>query len=147
MTKRGLVVFAVLLVSLLLPAAPVHAARLTKCDLRYTLREWSIFYKVSHGDGVITCDNGQRATVHLSARGGGLTAGKAEVRDGHGEFSPVSDIHELFGSYVSAEAHAGAVKSADAMVVTKGEVTLGLTGKGTGWSLGVAFSKFSIYPE
>jgi hypothetical protein len=147
MTKRGLALYAVLLMALLLPAVPAHAAKQTKCDMRYTLREWSIFYKVAHGDGVITCDNGQRAEVHLRARGGGLTAGKAEVRDGHGEFSPVSDIHELFGNYAAASAEAGAVKSAGAAVVTKGEVTLGLTGKGTGWQLGISFSKFSISPE
>jgi len=147
MTKRGFALYVVVLMALLLPAAPAPAAKLTKCDMRYTLREWSIFYKVAHGNGVITCDNGQRAEVYLRARGGGLTAGKAEVREGHGEFSPVSDIHEAFGSYASAEAHAGAVKSADAMLLTKGEVTLGLTGKGTGWQLGVSFSKFSIYPD
>lgn len=147
MTRRGLAFSAVLLLALLSPAAPAGAARLTKCDMRYTLREWSIFYKVAHGDGVITCDNGQRAAVYLRAKGGGLTAGKSEVREGHGEFSQVSDIRELFGNYAEAGAHAGAVKSADAMVLTKGEVTLGLTGKGTGWQLGISFSKFTIAPE
>ena len=125
----------------------MHAAGLTKCEMTYTLREWSIFYKEAHGDGVITCDNGQRAEVHLLARGGGLTAGKAEVRDGKGKFSEVSDIRELFGKYAAAQADAGAVKSAEATVVTKGEITLGLTGKGTGWQLGIRFSKFTISPE
>src|SRR5436190_14043293 len=34
--------------------------------------------------GMIHCDNGQKATVRLSVRGGGLTAGKTEIRDGMG---------------------------------------------------------------
>ena len=75
---------------------------------------------------------------------GGLSAGKGEIRDGKGTFSEVSDIKELFGTYAAAEASAGVVKNAAASVVTKGEVTLGLEGKGTGWELGIAFGKVTI---
>ena len=49
----------------------------TACTMKYNLRGWSAFYKTASGAGTIRCDNGQRATVRLSARGGGLTAGKA----------------------------------------------------------------------
>ncbi|HEV3077043.1 MAG TPA: hypothetical protein VHB47_21650 [Thermoanaerobaculia bacterium] len=124
-------------------AAPAAGAT-TKCTMKFTLKEWSVFYKRADGQGTITCDNGQTAPVRITARGGGLTAGKGEIRDGKGTFSEVSEMSELFGTYVSAEASAGAVKNAAASVVTKGEITLGLEGKGTGWELGVSFGKFII---
>ena len=129
---------------LLVAVAAPAAAATTKCTMSFTLKEWSVFYKRADGAGTITCDNGQTAAVRLTARGGGLTAGKGEIRDGKGTFSDVADIKELFGTYVAAEASAGAVKNAAASVVTKGEITLGLQGKGTGWELGVSFGKFII---
>jgi hypothetical protein len=130
--------------SLLVAVAAPAASATTKCTMKYSLKEWSAFYKRADGGGTISCDNGQTANVRITARGGGLTAGKGEIRDGKGTFSDVADIKELFGTYVAAEASAGAVKNAGAAVVTKGEVTLGLEGKGTGWELGVAFGKFTI---
>ena len=116
----------------------------TKCRLRFNLSSWSVFYKRGKGDGTITCDNGQSAKVKIEARGGGLTAGKSKIREGKGQFSEVEDISEVFGSYAQARATAGAVKSAEATAMTKGEVSLALAGKGTGWELGVSFGKFSI---
>jgi hypothetical protein len=56
----------------------------------------------------------------------------------------VRDIREVLGSYATAEAHAGAVRSSKAQVMTKGEVSLALAGTGRGWDLGVAFGKFVI---
>ncbi len=116
----------------------------TVCNMDYTLKGWSAFYKTSSGSGTITCENGQTAKVKLSAKGGGLTAGKSEVREGHGKFSEVADIKELFGTYANAAAAAGAVKSSEAQALTKGEVSLALAGKGTGVELGVSFGKFTI---
>ncbi len=49
-----------------------------------------------------------------------------------------------FGTYVAAEAHAGAVKSSGAQVMTKGEVSLALSGTGRGFDLGVAFGAMTI---
>jgi hypothetical protein len=145
MNLRRLAIGFAMVGSLVGIAAPASAAA-TKCTMRYKLKEWSVFYKKADGKGRITCDNGQTAEVKLEARGGGLSAGKGEIRDGKGTFSDVSDISELFGEYAHAEASAGAVKNAEASVVTKGEVTLGLEGKGTGWELGIAFGKFRIIP-
>lgn len=143
--KRCMVLgFSALLLSLIAVAPAGAAGTTTVCRMDYTLKGWSAFYKTSHGSGTITCDNGQTAKVKISATGGGLTAGKSEIRDGHGKFSEVADIRELFGSYVSATAAAGAVKSAEAQALTKGEVSLALTGKGTGVELGVSFGKFTI---
>ncbi|HTB65389.1 MAG TPA: hypothetical protein VK727_04125 [Steroidobacteraceae bacterium] len=113
------------------------------CTLTFQTKTWSIIYKSASGFGTIHCSNGQSLRVKLSAKGGGLTAGKSE-ESGHGEFSPVGHIDDLLGAYAAAQAHAGAVNSVQAQVVTKGEVSLALTGKGHGWSLGVDLSELKI---
>ncbi|MGH8175190.1 MAG: hypothetical protein ACREV5_02870 [Steroidobacter sp.] len=125
-------------------ATPVHAAANVDCTLSFTMKGWSAFYKTASGSGTIKCSNGQSMNVKLDAKGGGLTVGKSTIENGKGEFSAVEGINELLGSYVSAEAHAGAVKSAKAQVMTKGEVSLALSGTGRGWDLGVAFGKLTI---
>ena len=114
------------------------------CKLKFTLSGWSAFYKRADGTGTITCNNGQSIAVKLQARGGGLSFGKSTIRDGTGEFSGVQSMDELLGTYATAEAHAGAVKSSKAQVMTKGEVSLALAGTGEGWDLGIAFGKFVI---
>lgn len=143
--KRCMVLGLSALVLALIAAAPTGAtAETTVCRMDYTLKGWSAFYKTSRGSGTITCDNGQTATAKISAKGGGLTAGKSQVRDGHGKFSEVGDIRELFGSYAVATAAAGAVQSSEVQALTKGEVSLALAGTGTGVELGVSFGKFKI---
>ena len=116
----------------------------TKCTMQYSLAGWSVVYSTARGNGTITCDNGQSAQVSLRAKGGGLTAGKSRISDGRGTFSEVADISELFGSYASAQAHAGMGDSSSAQVVTKGTVSLALSGTGKGIDLGVAFGEFVI---
>src|SRR5262245_47948851 len=120
-----------------------HAADVG-CKLAFTMSGWSAFYKRADGTGTVTCNNGQTLAVKLAARGGGLSAGKSTIRNGVGEFSGVQSINDVLGSYASAEAHAGAVKSAQGQVVTKGEISLALSGTGDGWDLGIAFGKFTI---
>ena len=115
-----------------------------KCSMTFDLAGWSAFYKTAKGDGSITCDNGQAATVRIKVKGGGLTFGKSKTVDGKGIFSEVADIAELFGSFVSASAHAGAGHSAEAQALTKGEVSLALRGTGSGVDIGVDFGKFTI---
>ena len=107
---------------------------------------WSALYVTAKGSGTVTCSNGQRMRVGLRTRGGGLTAGKSTIDDGHGEFTGVHDIHDVLGAYAAGEAHAGAVKSSQGAVLTKGEVSLALAGTGRGWDLGVDFAKFVISP-
>ncbi len=116
----------------------------TKCTMNYTMKSWSVFYKSGKGSGTIRCDNGQKARVKLRAQGGGLTFGKRKTVNGHGTFLKASNIRELYGSYANAEAHAGAGNSANAQVLTKGEVSLTLTGTGRGVDLGFDFGKFTI---
>jgi len=133
-----------LLFSLIAVAPAGAVAETTLCRMDYTLKGWSIFYKTSRGSAKITCDNGQTANAKISAKGGGLTAGKSQIRDGYGKFSEVADIQELFGTYAMATAAAGAVKSSEAQALTKGEVSLALAGNGTGVELGVSFGKLTL---
>jgi hypothetical protein len=114
------------------------------CRMKFSMSGWSAFYKRASGTGTVTCNNGQSANVVLEARGGGLTAGKSSIENGTGEFSNVKNIDEIFGKYVNAEAHAGAVKSSGAQALTKGEVSLALAGTGRGWDLGISFGRFTI---
>lgn len=137
-------ILAVLVVSAAGVSTTPAASPDVKCHLTFTMKGWSAFYKTSSGSGTVKCSNGQSRGVKLTAKGGGLTVGKSTIEDGHGEFSAVTGIEELLGSYVSAEAHAGAVKSSQAQVMTKGEVSLALSGTGRGWDLGIAFGKLTI---
>lgn len=121
-----------------------HAAGDIDCTLSFNLSGWSAFYKTAKGTGTIRCSNGASLPVRISAKGGGLTFGKSTIEDGKGEFSGVAGIGQTLGTYVAAEAHAGAVKSTKAQVMTKGEVSLALAGTGKGWDLGVAFGNFVI---
>lgn len=119
-------------------------ARETKCHMTFSLSGWSLFYKTSTGTGKVRCENGQTMNVKLRTKGGGITFGKTSVQNGIGAFTGVNEISDILGHYGTAEAHAGADKSATAQVVTKGNVSLALTGKGKGWNLGVAFGAFII---
>jgi len=128
----------------LLPGAPAHAGELS-CKMSFQLSGWSVFYKTASGSGTVRCSNGQTLHVKLRAKGGGLTFGKTKITDGIGKFSGISDVRDVLGHYANAEAHAGAQdKAAEAQVLTKGNVSLALSGKGSGWNLGVAFGAFII---
>ena len=120
-----------------------HAAGID-CEMTFSLKGWSAFYKTAKGEGMITCDNGTSFPITIETKGGGITFGKSEIKNGKGKFSEVSSTNDLFGSYAHAEAHAGAVKSSAAQALTKGEVSLALSGTGEGWDLGVDFGKFTI---
>ncbi len=130
--------------TVLLFAVPSAQAAQIDCELRFSMSGWSAFYKHSTGTGTVTCDNGQSMKVNISAKGGGLTFGKSRIDNGIGKFTEVYAIEDIIGGYATAEAHAGANKSASARVVTKGPISLALSGKGRGWDLGVAFGNFII---
>jgi hypothetical protein len=121
-----------------------ESAKLLKCEMTFNLKGWSAFYKTSQGEGTIHCDNGQTAKVKIKATGGGITFGKSEITGGTGKFTGAKNIDELLGSYAQSEAHAGAGKSADAQALTKGEISLALSGKGRGVDIGFDFGKFTI---
>ena len=133
----------VLALGLALTALPAAAQNMTY-KLTFSSSSWSIFYKTTSGTGVVTCSNGQRLPVRITAKGGGLTVGKSKNTNGFGEFAEVKNIRDVLGSYAAAEAHAGTIRSANAQAMTNGKVSLALAGKGEGWDLGVAFSKFTL---
>lgn len=130
--------------SLLLASSAAMAKGNVDCNLRFDMKGWSLLYKTASGSGTITCDNGQKMNVLVSAKGGGLSVGKQTIEGGTGDFSDVSDIKETLGNYASAEAHAGAAKSGTAQVLSKGDVQLKLAGAGKGWDVGITFGNFAI---
>jgi hypothetical protein len=129
----------------ILPTSNAQAAEATvKCDMTFTLSGWSLIYKHAEGQGVVSCSNGQHANVKITIVGGGLTAGKYHIDDGKGEISNVHSIADVYGDYAQAGAEAGVVKSAQAQVMTKGPVSLAITGTGQGVNLGISAGKFTI---
>ena len=144
--KNIVLVFVIILQFFI--TATVFAADKTKtpanCHMDFNLKGWSVFYKTAEGSGKVTCSNGQSANVKISVTGGGLSFGKMDILDGKGTFSEVLNIDEIFGEYVAAEAHAGAVKSAQASVYTKGEISLAMTGSGRGFNIGIDFGALEI---
>lgn len=121
-----------------------HAADMVKCQMKFSLKGWSVFYRSATGHGTVTCGNGQTAPVVLRAKGGGLTAGKINIIDGNADISDVTDIDQVFGKYAAAEAGAGAGEARQAQVVTKGPVSIAFTGKGQGIGAGFSFGEFII---
>jgi hypothetical protein len=134
------------LVSLAPGASAAHDsnAGAMDCNMTFTLSGWSAIYKTATGSGTVTCDNGRSMPVTLSAEGGGLSFGKYKLEDGHGAFTDVTNIDQVLGTYARATAHAGAAKSAHASAMTKGDISLAISGHGTGWNIGVGFSGFTI---
>lgn len=101
MAKTALLLSAALVAAF--AAAPASAAGNIDCKLSFDLAGWSVFYKTASGNGTVTCDNGQRLAVRISAKGGGLTFGKSRIENGTGEFSGVHDIRDVLGTYATAE--------------------------------------------
>jgi len=144
---KKLIIFGVLtmLCGFSAPAvAQEKAAAAVDCKMKFNLKGWSVFYKTADGSGRVICSNGEKANVKINVTGGGLTFGKMDIRDGNGTFSEVIHINEIFGPYVAAEVHAGAVKSAQASVYTKGEISLAMTGSGRGINIGIDLGKLEI---
>ncbi len=133
----------VLAIAGLLPTTAARASDIS-CKMTFQMSGWSVFYKTAKGSGTVSCSNGQSLHVKLRTKGGGLTFGKTKINHGVGKFTGISNVRDVLGHYANAEAHAGAQRSAEAQVLTKGNVSLALSGKGEGWNLGVAFGAFII---
>lgn len=135
----------VALVSVLAVCLGGEAVAKMKCSMEFQLKSWSAFYKSGKGSGDVTCENGKKAKVSIRTKGGGITFGKNNII-GHGEFKNVERIQDIYGSYASAGAHAGAVKSASAQGLSKDDIDLDISGTGTGVDLGFDFGSFKISP-
>lgn len=117
------------------------------CKMKFSLSGWSAIVKRAKGAGVVTCDNGQSKKVKISVWGGGATFGKSKITDGSGSFSGVKEMKDVFGSYATSEAHGGVVASGTAQALTKGPVSLALSGTGKGVDIGIDFGRFKISPK
>ena len=114
------------------------------CDMRFNMTGWSAIYKHAEGSGMISCNDGRSYPVNIVAKGGGLTVGKYKIEGGKAKFSDVSTPADLFGDYAQGEANAAVVKGGTAQVLTKGTVSMALSGSGPGVDLGISFGKFTI---
>lgn len=137
-------VMATLIAAVLAVSCPAAEASVS-CKMNFRLSGWSIVYKQYNGTGAVRCSNGQQAQVRLESKGGGFTIGISEI-EGTGVFSEVKDIREIYGLYATLEGHAGVVKSASGQVLTKGIISLALSGEGRGFDIGVAIGGLRISP-
>ena len=115
-----------------------------ECKLSYNLSGWSLIYKHTTGTGVVKCNYGKSMPVRVTAKAVGLTAGKWHIDNGQGKFTDVHNIHEVLGAYAQASANAGLAKSGEAQVLSKGDISLALSGAGEGINLGVDIGQFKI---
>jgi len=124
---------------------PVQAAGADlDCKLHFSLTGWSAIYKHAEGHGTVSCADGTNMPVTIEAKGAGLTVGKSHIDDGHGRFTDVHAIDEVLGRYIQGEAHAGVVKSGTAQLLTKGTVSLALSGAGEGVDIGIAVGELTL---
>lgn len=147
--KRNLIVGFALAAAALLGAQQAMAdeerAELG-CRLNFSLHGWSAIYSTAEGRGTVSCKDGSTMPVVITAKGGGLTAGRSQVDHGVGRFTHVRAIDDVLGRYAQGEAHAGLTRSATAQVLTKGTVTLALKGSGEGIDLGVDVGEVTLKP-
>ncbi len=125
------------------PRAAADRASIT-CKMHFDTTSWSAIYKRVKGTGRVTCSDGTSMHVRIFAQGVGLTAGKSNITNGVGTFTGVHSIREVLGSYAQGEANAGMVNSGSVQVLTKGTVSLALSGSGHGIDLGISVGKFTI---
>lgn len=139
------ILLAVISAAALSAALPAGAAGPDiSCSLKFTSKQWSVLYEHAEGTGTITCDNGKKMEVDITAKGLGLSAGKWKIDNGTGKFTHVKNIYDLLGSYAALSANAGLAKAGTLQALTNGKVSLVLAGSGDGFDAGITISKFKI---
>lgn len=113
------------------------------CSMTYKLEGFSLAYRQYDGTGEVNCDNGQKALVSLSSKSIGFTIGYSSI-EGEGYFTEVKNINEILGNYLSLGNHFGINKSVDRQILTSGEISLALTGRGHGFDIGFTIGDLSI---
>jgi hypothetical protein len=139
-------IFSIIAVIILigLPQAAVADSGIT-CKMSYRLKGWSFAYKQYDGTGEVSCSNGQNAHVLLASKSLGFSIGVSEI-EGTGQFTALKDINEVYGLFASLEGHAGVTKSGSGQVMTRGVVSLALSGMGRGIDIGVTLGGLMISP-
>lgn len=117
--------------------------KLGTCSMTYKLEGFSLAYRQYDGTGEVTCVNGEKASVKLSSKSIGFTIGYSEI-EGEGYFTEVKSIDEILGNYISLGNHFGFSRSVDRQVLTRGEISLVLTGRGHGFDIGFTIGDLSI---
>lgn len=130
--------------ALSLPASAQTADREVSCTLKFSSTQWSVLYERAQGTGTVTCDNGKKMEVDISAKGVGITAGKWRIDHGTGKFTHVAKIRDVLGTYAALSANVGLVKAGTVQVLANGKVSLLLAGSGDGFDVGVTISQFKI---
>jgi hypothetical protein len=120
--------------------------KLGTCTMTYKLEGFSLAYKQYDGTGEVSCRNGQKAKVKLSSKSIGFSIGYSVI-EGEGFFTDVKHISEVYGNYISFGNHFGFKNSVDRQILTRGEISLALRGKGKGFDIGVTIGDLSIQPR
>lgn len=137
---KCLPIIAIILTNL---SQSVAADSSISCSMTYRLKGWSFAYKQYDGTGEVSCSNGQRTHVILASKSLGFSIGVSEI-EGTGQFTALKDINEIYGTFASLEGHAGVTKSGSGQVLTRGVVSLALSGKGRGIDIGVTIGGLKI---
>lgn len=135
----------IITIVLTLLSQPATADSMITCNMKYHLKGWSFVYSQYKGTGEVSCTNGQSAQVILDSKAGGLTIGVSEI-DGTGKFTELKDINEIYGLFASLEGHAGVAKSGSGQVLTRGIISLALSGEGRGFDIGATIGGLRISP-
>lgn len=114
------------------------------CSLRFTAMQWSPQQAAATGAGMVTCTNGSAMSVMVGASGPGIAAGRWGISDGSGTFGHVARIEDVLGSYAAIKGDIGVSAAGTVQALTNGELSLRLSGKGPGFSAGIAIRDFSI---
>jgi len=120
------------------------SAQAEVCDLKYTMKGWSAFYKHYKGSGVVTCPSGKSAKVKLDLKAGGFTFGASEIIEGKGKIRGITKVSDIYGGGFSLGGHAGFIKSVEGRWVPRGSRTVTLSGKGKGYDLGFSMGSLRI---
>lgn len=123
----------------------ISADNAITCTMTYKLKGWSFAYKQYDGTGEVSCNNGERASVILKSKSLGFSIGVSEI-EGTGQFTELKRLSEIYGTFASLEGHAGVTKSAAGQVLTRGIISLALSGEGRGIDIGVTLGGLTILP-
>lgn len=114
------------------------------CTLRFTARQWSPLRGAVTGTGMLMCTDGSAVPVIVDASGPGITAERWNITDGWGVFDHVTRMEDALGRYTAIEGDIGVSAAGTVQTLTKGKLSLGLSGKGKGFVAGIAIRNFSI---
>lgn len=143
MKMKTIAIFS-LAAALSLSVSAQTADREVSCTLKFSSTQWSVLYERAEGTGTVTCDNGKKMEVDISAKGVGLTAGKWKIEHGTGKFTHVAKLRDVLGTYAALSANVGLIKAGTVQVLTNDKVSLVLAGSGDGFDVGVTISQFKI---